>query len=82
MQQARASAVAEAAASASASEPGSWWHEFVPIRQVSDEQVETIHRERERMENIRLRMEMQKFSDRQAGGLSGREPPATMPEDR
>lgn len=54
----------------------------MPIRQVSDEQVEAIHRERERMENIRLRMEMQKFSDRQVAGLSGREPPASTPEGR
>ena len=39
----------------------------MPIRQVSDEQVAEIQRERQRMEQIRLRMEMQKISDRQAG---------------
>lgn len=39
----------------------------MPIRQVSDEQVAEIQRERQRMEQIRLRMEMQKIRDRQAG---------------
>ena len=58
----------------------------MPIRQVSNEQVEVLERERERMENIRLRMEMQKYSDRHAGSAaanaSGHALPARASEDR
>ena len=63
-QRSEASAIASKQTAASKSAQRSWWSDLIPIRHVSDEEVAEIQRERQRMEQIRQRMELQRLSDK------------------
>ena len=63
-QRSEASAIAAKQTAASKSAQRSWWSDLIPIRHVSDEEVAEIQRERQRMEQIRQRMELQRLSDK------------------